>query len=66
MDVCSYGRRCIPCGVLTATPSGEWGGVYCVGGMIPGNEVQLRHSYQTLVLCEVAIFGKTTGNLGFK
>ena len=37
-----------------------------MGGMIPGNEVQLRHSYQPLVLCEVEIFGKTAGYLGSK
>ena len=66
VEVCSYGRSCLPCGILTSTPRGHWGGVYCLGGMISGNEVQLRHSYQTLVLCEVEIFGKTTSKLRFK
>ena len=59
VDVCSYGRKCSPCGVLTMTPKGQWGGVYCLGGMIAGNEIQLKHSYQSLGFCEIEIFGKT-------
>ena len=61
VDVCSHGIQCLPCGVMTSTKPGDWAGVYCLGGFIAGNEVQIRHKYQTLGFCEVEIIGYAVG-----
>ena len=42
VDVCSYGIKCTPCGVATMTDPDKWAGVYCTGGIVAGNEIQLR------------------------
>ena len=60
VDVCSH-FQCQPCGVAFKTEPGIWSGVYCLGGMIPGDEIQLTHSYKKLSFCGVEVFGKTTG-----
>ena len=61
VDVCSHGIQCLPCGVMTSTKPGHWGGVYCLGGFIAGNEVRIRHKYQTIRICEVEIIGNAVG-----
>ena len=60
--VCEYGtNRCFPCGVMLSADAATWASVYCTGGMILGNEVQLRHPYERLLFCEIEIFGQTEG-----
>ena len=61
VDVCSHGISCLHCGLMTSTKPGDWGGVYCLGGSIAGNEVRIRHKYQTMRFCEVEIIGKEIG-----
>ena len=61
VDICSYGIECIPCGVATLTDPRKWAGVYCTGGMIAGNEIQLRHAYNPLLICGIEVSGKLSG-----
>ena len=61
IDVCTHGGSCLPCGVATLTPAGKEIEVYCLGGGIHGNEVQLRHGYDELYYCKVKIFGDMIG-----
>ena len=61
IDVCSYGAQCLPCGVAGKTAPGEWAGVYCLGGKIEGNIIKVNHPFRSLELCEIEIFGKSTG-----
>ena len=58
VDVCIFGGTCKPCGVVTKTDLGKTSGVYCLGGLIEGNEIQLTHSYERLQFCELEAFGK--------
>ena len=61
VSVCSYGERCLPCGVVGISDPHKWTGVYCLGGMILGNEIQINRFHQTLQLCGVEIFGDLRG-----
>ena len=61
VDVCIYGQKCLPCGVVTLTELGGKAEIYCLGGMIEGNEIQLTHFTQRLHFCGIDVFGKPPG-----
>ena len=44
---------------------GDWGELYCLGGMIAGNAIILQKPYSPLQFCEIEVFGSTEGNINF-
>ena len=62
--VCQFpptNRGCRPCGFASSTQEENWTVVYCTGGMVEGNSLEIIHPYNNLKLCEVQIFGKQLG-----